>query len=138
MLIQFQNKYPVQNLSFSKRYYEDLWYQKSGVFKPKLMDLLPKPLQMEICYDLNAIPLFSSLVFRKLPEAFLRRLSLAMTHQFYLPGDVVYAHNHNKTFMVTLCLYIVAFVFKYHVPTYLYNKVCVLYRTGICKHNICK
>ncbi|XP_049871178.1 uncharacterized protein LOC126370383 [Pectinophora gossypiella] len=82
------------------RYYEDLWYQKSGVFKPKLMKLLPSPLQMEICYDLNAVPLYSSLVFRKLPEAFLRRLSLAMTHQFYLPGDVVYEHNQNKTIMI--------------------------------------
>lgn len=91
----------------SKRYYEDLWYQKSGVFKPELMDLLPSPLQMEICFDLNAVPLYSSLIFRKLPEAFLRRLSLAMTHQFYLPGDIVYEHNLNKTIMVTSCLYIV-------------------------------
>ncbi|RVE53569.1 hypothetical protein evm_001710 [Chilo suppressalis] len=82
------------------RYYEDLWYQKSGVFKPKLMSLLPYPLQMEICFDLNAVPLYSSLIFRKLPEAFLRRLSLDMTHQFYLPGDIVYNHNHNKTIMV--------------------------------------
>ncbi|KAJ8719060.1 hypothetical protein PYW07_016616 [Mythimna separata] len=81
-------------------YYEDLWYQKSGVFKPKLLRLLPYPLQMEICYDLNAVPLYSSLLFRKLPEAFLRRLSLDMTHQFYLPGDVVYNHNQNKTIMV--------------------------------------
>ncbi|KOB77802.1 putative tetrameric potassium-selective cyclic nucleotide gated channel [Operophtera brumata] len=70
------------------RYYEDLWYQKSGVFKPKLLLLLPYPLQMEICYDLNAVPLYSSLIFRKLPEAFLRRLSLDMSHQFYLPGDI--------------------------------------------------
>uniref|UniRef100_A0A2A4JMM9 Cyclic nucleotide-binding domain-containing protein n=1 Tax=Heliothis virescens TaxID=7102 RepID=A0A2A4JMM9_HELVI len=82
------------------RYYEDLWYQKSGVFKPKLLKLLPYPLQMEICYDLNAVPLYSSLIFRKLPEAFLRRLSLDMSHQFYLPGDVVYNHNQNKTIMV--------------------------------------
>lgn len=56
---------------------------------------------MEICYDLNAVPLYSSLIFRKLPEAFLRRLSLDMSHQFYLPGDIVYKHNHNKTIMVT-------------------------------------
>ncbi|XP_037296930.1 uncharacterized protein LOC115445031 isoform X2 [Manduca sexta] len=83
-------------------YYEDLWYQKSGVFKPKLLKLLPLPLQMEICYDLNAVPLYSSLIFRKLPEAFLRRLSLDMTHQFYLPGDVVYNHNQNKTIMVCI------------------------------------
>ncbi|XP_045767715.1 uncharacterized protein LOC123869033 isoform X1 [Maniola jurtina] len=82
------------------RYYEDLWYQKSGVFKPKLMKLLPAPLQMEICYDLNAVPLYSSLIFRKLPEAFLRRLSVTMTHQFYLPGDIVYNHNQNKTIMI--------------------------------------
>ncbi|KAF9821790.1 hypothetical protein SFRURICE_001901, partial [Spodoptera frugiperda] len=81
-------------------YYEDLWYQKSGVFQPKLLKLLPYPLQMEICYDLNAVPLYSSLIFRKLPEAFLRRLSLDMSHQFYLPGDVVYSHNQNKTIMV--------------------------------------
>lgn len=85
----------------SFRYYEDLWYQKSGVFKPKLLLLLPYPLQMEICYDLNAVPLYSSLIFRKLPEAFLRRLSLNMSHQFYLPGDVVYNHNQNKTIMVS-------------------------------------
>ncbi|XP_028170550.1 uncharacterized protein LOC114360170 [Ostrinia furnacalis] len=84
------------------RYYEDLWYQKSGVFKPKLLKLLPYPLQMEICYDLNAVPLYSSLIFRKLPEAFLRRLSLDMSHQFYLPGDIVYKHNHNKTIMVCI------------------------------------
>ncbi|XP_053605424.1 uncharacterized protein LOC128672350 isoform X1 [Plodia interpunctella] len=83
-------------------YYEDLWYQKSGVFKPELLELLPLPLQMEICYDLNAVPLYSSLIFRKLPEAFLRRLSLAMNHQFYLPGDIVYNHNHNKTIMVCI------------------------------------
>ncbi|KAH9639387.1 hypothetical protein HF086_002076 [Spodoptera exigua] len=83
-------------------YYEDLWYQKSGVFKPKLLRLLPYPLQMEICYDLNAVPLYSSLIFRKLPEAFLRRLSLDMSHQFYLPGDVVYSHNQNKTIMVCI------------------------------------
>ncbi|XP_039750920.1 uncharacterized protein LOC120627130 isoform X2 [Pararge aegeria] len=82
------------------RYYEDLWYQKSGVFKPKLMKLLPAPLQMEIFYDLNAVPLYSSLIFRKLPEAFLRRLSVKMTHQFYLPGDIVYNHNQNKTIMI--------------------------------------
>ncbi|KAF9418586.1 hypothetical protein HW555_004634, partial [Spodoptera exigua] len=85
-----------------KTYYEDLWYQKSGVFKPKLLRLLPYPLQMEICYDLNAVPLYSSLIFRKLPEAFLRRLSLDMSHQFYLPGDVVYSHNQNKTIMVCI------------------------------------
>ncbi|XP_075976271.1 uncharacterized protein LOC142976664 [Anticarsia gemmatalis] len=84
------------------RYYEDLWYQKSGVFKPKLLALLPYPLQMEICYDLNAVPLYSSLIFRKQQEAFLRRLSLNMTHQFYLPGDVVYSHNQNKTIMVCI------------------------------------
>ncbi|KAM3966948.1 uncharacterized protein ACR2FA_011829 [Aphomia sociella] len=84
------------------RYYEDLWYQKSGVFQPKLLELLPSPLQMEICYDLNAVPLYSSLIFRKLPEAFLRRLSLDMTHQFYLPGDIVYNHNHNKTIMICI------------------------------------
>ncbi|XP_059058535.1 uncharacterized protein LOC131851991 isoform X1 [Achroia grisella] len=84
------------------RYYEDLWYQKSGVFQPKLLKLLPSPLQMEICYDLNAVPLYSSLIFRKLPEAFLRRLSLDMSHQFYLPGDIVYNHNHNKTIMVCI------------------------------------
>lgn len=85
------------------RYYEDLWYQKSGVFKPKLIKLLPAPLQMEMFYDLNAIPLYSSLLFRKLPEAFLRRLSVTMSHQFYLPGDIVYNHNQNKTVMVNLC-----------------------------------
>nr|XP_037867571.1 uncharacterized protein LOC101747086 isoform X1 [Bombyx mori] len=84
------------------KYYEDLWYQKSGVFKPVLLKMLPSPLQMEICYDLNAVPLYCSLLFRKLPESFLRRLSLAMTHQFYLPGDVIYSHNQNKTFMVCL------------------------------------
>lgn len=89
------------NILCSNRYYEDLWYQKSGVFKPKLLNLLPYPLQMEICYDLNAVPLYSSLIFRKLPEAFLRRLSLDMSHQFYLPGDIVYNHNHNKTIMVS-------------------------------------
>ncbi|KAI5644539.1 cyclic nucleotide-binding domain-containing protein [Phthorimaea operculella] len=84
------------------RYYEDLWYQKSGVFQPKLMTLLPSPLQMEIAFDLNAVPLYSSLIFRQLPEAFLRRLSLAMTHRFYLPGDIVYEHNQNKTIMVCI------------------------------------
>ncbi|XP_045496927.1 uncharacterized protein LOC123695204 [Colias croceus] len=84
------------------RYYEDLWYQKSGVFKPKLLKLLPAPLLMEICYDLNAVPLYSSLIFRKLPEPFLRRLSLAMSHQFYLPGDIVYNHNQNKSFMICI------------------------------------
>ncbi|KPJ19458.1 Potassium voltage-gated channel protein eag [Papilio machaon] len=82
------------------RYYEDLWYEKSGVFKPKLLKLLPFPLQMEICYDLNAVPLYSSLIFRKLPEAFLRRLSVRMGHRFYLPGDIIYNHNENKTVMV--------------------------------------
>ncbi|CAG9579751.1 unnamed protein product [Danaus chrysippus] len=84
------------------RYYEDLWYQKSGVFKPKLIKLLPAPLQMEMFYDLNAIPLYSSLLFRKLPEAFLRRLSVTMSHQFYLPGDIVYNHNQNKTVMICI------------------------------------
>ncbi|KAL4707314.1 hypothetical protein ACJJTC_019852 [Scirpophaga incertulas] len=84
------------------RYYEDLWYQKSGVFKPKFLSLLPYPLQMEICFDLNAVPLYSSLVFRKLPEAFLRRLSLEMTHRFYLPGDIVYNNNQPKIFMVCI------------------------------------
>ncbi|XP_050349519.1 uncharacterized protein LOC126772954 [Nymphalis io] len=84
------------------RYYEDLWYQKSGVFKPKLIKLLPAPLQMEIAYDLNAVPLYSSLLFRKLPEAFLRRLSVTMTHQFYLPGDIVYNHNQSKTIMICI------------------------------------
>ncbi|XP_045524847.1 uncharacterized protein LOC123714573 isoform X1 [Pieris brassicae] len=84
------------------RYYEDLWYQKSGVFKPKLIKLLPAPLLMEICYDLNAVPLYSSLVFRQLPDPFLRRLSLAMCHQFYLPGDIVYNHNQNKSFMICI------------------------------------
>ncbi|XP_061704790.1 uncharacterized protein LOC133516091 isoform X3 [Cydia pomonella] len=84
------------------RYYEDLWYQKSGVFKPKLMNLLPYPLRMEICYDLNAVPLYSSLIFRKLPEPFLRRLSLAMSHQFYLPGDIVYNQNQTKTLMICI------------------------------------
>ncbi|XP_041968067.1 uncharacterized protein LOC121725268 [Aricia agestis] len=82
------------------RYYNDLWYQKSGVFKPKLIKLLPAPLKMEIFYDLNAVPLFSSLIFRKLPEAFLRRLSVIMNHQFYLPGDIVYNYNQNKNSMV--------------------------------------
>ncbi|CAG5046525.1 unnamed protein product [Parnassius apollo] len=82
------------------RYYEDLWYQKSGVFKPKLLKLLPFPLQTEICYDLNAVPLYSSLIFRKLPEAFLRRLSVTMSHRFYLPGDIIYNHNQNKTDMI--------------------------------------
>ncbi|XP_013174089.1 PREDICTED: uncharacterized protein LOC106122580 isoform X1 [Papilio xuthus] len=82
------------------RYYEDLWYEKSGVFKPKLLKLLPFPLQMEICYDLNAVPLYSSLLFRKLPEAFLRRLSVTMGHRFFLPGDIIYNHNENKTVMV--------------------------------------
>ncbi|XP_068626724.1 uncharacterized protein [Battus philenor] len=82
------------------RYYEDLWYEKSGVFKPKLLKLLPFPLQMEICYDLNAVPLYSSLIFRKLPEAFLRRLSVTMTHRFYLPGDIIYNHDETKTVMV--------------------------------------
>ncbi|CAH2040615.1 unnamed protein product, partial [Iphiclides podalirius] len=84
------------------RYYEDLWYEKSGVFKPKLMKLLPFPLQMEICYDLNAVPLYSSLIFRKLPEAFLRRLSVTMGHRFYLPGDIIYNHNQNKTVMICI------------------------------------
>lgn len=84
------------------RYYEDLWYEKSGVFKPKLLKLLPFPLQMEICYDLNAVPLYSSLIFRKLPEAFLRRLSVTMGHRFYLPGDIIYNHNENKTVMVIM------------------------------------
>ncbi|XP_063543200.1 uncharacterized protein LOC134751681 [Cydia strobilella] len=84
------------------RYYEDLWNQKSGVFKPKLMNLLPYPLRMEICYDLNAVPLYSSLIFRRLPEPFLRRLSLAMSHQFYLPGDIVYNQNQTKTLMICI------------------------------------
>ncbi|CAH0723678.1 unnamed protein product, partial [Brenthis ino] len=66
------------------------------------MRLLPAPLQMEICYDLNAVPLYSSLIFRKLPEAFLRRLSVTMTHQFYLPGDIVYNQNQNKTIMICI------------------------------------
>ncbi|XP_072950048.1 uncharacterized protein [Epargyreus clarus] len=91
-------------------YYQDLWYQKSGVFKPKLMKLLPYPLQMEICYDLNAVPLYSSLLFRKLPEAFLRRLSTTMSHQFYLPGDVVYNHNQNKTIMICITSGVVEFL----------------------------
>ncbi|KAJ0177846.1 hypothetical protein K1T71_006719 [Dendrolimus kikuchii] len=92
------------------RYYEDLWYQKSGVFKPKLIKLLPYPLQMEICYDLNAVPLYSSLIFRKLPEAFLRRLSLDMSHQFYLPGDIIYNHDQNKTLMVCVTSGVVEFL----------------------------
>lgn len=57
---------------------------------------------MEICYDLNALPLYTSLIFRKLPEAFLRRLSLDMTHQFYLTGDVIYNENDNMTSMVII------------------------------------
>lgn len=89
-------------MSIYDRYYEDLWYQKSGKFNPKLLNVLPGPLQMEICYDLNAVSLYSSLIFRKLSESFLRRVSLVMTHQFYLPGDVVYNHNQNKTFMVSI------------------------------------
>lgn len=28
-----------------------------------------------------------------------------MTHQFYLPGDVVYSHNQNKTIMV-ICIFL--------------------------------
>lgn len=117
-------------LRFNCSYYEDLWYQKSGVFKPQLLGLLPYPLQMEICYDLNALPLFSSLIFRKLPEPFLRRLSLAMSHQFYLPGDIVYNHNQNKTIMVsTSYLHTSAVLFKdfTNIVTNfsgLYNKRC--------------
>lgn len=74
------------------------------------MRLLPFPLQMEICYDLNAVPLYSSLIFRKLPEAFLRRLSVTMTHRFYLPGDIVYNHNQNKTIMVIMYFYIAKYL----------------------------
>nr|XP_034828736.1 uncharacterized protein LOC117986036 isoform X4 [Maniola hyperantus] len=113
------------------RYYEDLWYQKSGVFKPKLMKLLPAPLQMEICYDLNAVPLYSSLIFRKLPEAFLRRLSVTMTHQFYLPGDIVYNHNQNKTIMIVkYCVYI-GFI-CYWSGVILYMESCFVIR---CSQN---
>ncbi|KAG7309661.1 hypothetical protein JYU34_004149 [Plutella xylostella] len=83
-------------------YYEDLWYQKSGVFKPQFLRLLPSPLRMEICYDLNYVPLYSSLIFRNLPEPFLRRLSVSMSHRFYLPGDIIFKQNENKNHMVCI------------------------------------
>lgn len=55
---------------------------------------------MEICYDLNYVPLYSSLIFRNLPEPFLRRLSVSMSHRFYLPGDIIFKQNENKNHMV--------------------------------------
>lgn len=74
-------------------YYYVLWIKKKGVREAEDIKLLPQPLQMEICFDVNFCLLQCSLIFRDKPESFLRAVSLKMKHEFYQAGDIIY-HQH--------------------------------------------
>lgn len=55
---------------------------------------------MELMYDINIAHLQNSLLFKTLPEAMLRKISLLIKHIFLLPGDVFFYQGVVKNRMV--------------------------------------
>lgn len=81
-------------------YYELLWMNNKGVREAAAIKLLPLPLRMEICFDVNFSLLRCSLIFRNKPEWFLRTVSLMMKYEFYLAGDTIYYQHVVKYKMI--------------------------------------
>ncbi|CAG2061389.1 unnamed protein product [Timema podura] len=84
------------------KYYEVMWKKKKGIKSATEVDLLPLPLQMEVFFDINIARFVSSLIFCGQDESFLRRLSLYMKNEFYLPGETVYYQDVAKPKMVCI------------------------------------
>lgn len=84
-----------------EKYYEILWKEKDGMnVAPTASAYLPAALQMELAYDINYGHLQNSLLFKHLPEYFLRRLSLTMKNWFLLPGQEIYNQGVIKSRMI--------------------------------------
>lgn len=58
---------------------------------------------MELCSDICIGAFKSTLLFRTLPEHFLRKLSLSMKPIFYLPGDIL-SHQHVAKYMMIIII----------------------------------
>lgn len=104
-LVSIKKYCKVLNLSKQKvkeimDYYFILWTKKKGIREAEDLSLLPKPLRMEICFDINFALLQCSLIFRDKPEAFLRTVALNMKHEFYQPGEIIYYQHVIKYKMV--------------------------------------
>nr|CAD7450232.1 unnamed protein product [Timema bartmani] len=84
------------------KYYDVMWFKKRGVKEAVEVSLLPLPLQMEVFFDINIARFRSSLIFRDKDESFLRRLSLYMKNEFYLPGENIYYKNVAKLKMICI------------------------------------
>lgn len=82
------------------RYYQMLWTKKKGVRDAEDISLLPLPLRMEICFDVNFGWLQCSLLFRDKPEPFLRMVSLMMQHEFLQAGEIIYHQYVIKNKMI--------------------------------------
>lgn len=73
-----------------KSYYNILWEMKNGVPQAMQFHSLPYPLKCEICVDVNISFFQTSLIFQDKPDAFLRRVSNLMKHEFYQTGELIY------------------------------------------------
>lgn len=82
------------------RYYQMLWSKKKGIREAEDINLLPLPLRMEICFDINFGLLQCSLLFRDKPEPFLRTVSLMMKHEFLQAGEIIYHQYVIKNKMI--------------------------------------
>lgn len=85
------------------RYYIELWHYKKGIKRVPSIDLLPISLRMELFHDMCMGPFKSTLLFRFLPDYFLRKLSMSMKPVFYLPGDIL-SHQHVAKYMMIIIL----------------------------------
>lgn len=82
-------------------YYKVFWDKKCGIKNmPPIFQLLPVPLQKEVCVDIFWEALRHSQMYGEEEMAFKRALSLQMRSEFFLPGDYVYSLNKTKSKMI--------------------------------------
>ncbi|XP_044258067.1 uncharacterized protein LOC123007093 isoform X2 [Tribolium madens] len=102
-VLQFLKSLPT-NTKQIQDYYNILWEKKNGVHRATQFATLPYPLKCEIGVDINIHFFQTSLLFQNKPDAFLRRVSNLMKHEFHQAGQLIYQRNvvKNKTIFVVL------------------------------------